>query len=470
LIAPFVGTTTASNVWQVTVTDRALYDVVYAVGSTWATQTSSIALSPGTYTYSIGSATQVDLLEDGPITSTTPFTGQWNSSGGGNWGIGSNWSSIAIPDGAGATASFLNSPGLTSAGSVNLDSNRSVGHLVFDSSSSYTIAAGGGVLTIDNSGNGSTGVPSITVNSGNHFIAAPVTLAAGGVTITTAASSGLTITGNINGSGGLTKAGLGTLTLSGIDSYSGTTNVSAGTLDIAATGEVGLPAVSIASSANLTLLPAANQSNHCVLVTSSLTFAGTMISPQGVLDVTGNDLLISGGNYTAINDAVISGLTTGMGIISSTAAADATHLTTLAVIQNNQSGSVLFGSGIGQRLFDGLAPGPSDVLVKFTYFGDANLDGQVNSTDYTMIDNGFVNQLTGWINGDFNYDGIVNGSDYTLIDNAFNTQGAPLADQLAAITTEIAPSTQMPEPGGLMMTGLCIVLLSSRMHRRGQEP
>ena len=61
--------------------------------------------------------------------------------------------------------------------------------------------------------------------------------------------------------------------------------------------------------------------------------------------------------------------------------------------------------------------------MKYTYYGDANLDGKVDASDYSLIDNGYLNHLTGWYNGDFNYDGVINGSDYTLIDNAFNMQG-----------------------------------------------
>jgi autotransporter-associated beta strand protein len=467
LIAPFVGTNTGSSVWQITVTDRALYDLVYANGPTWATQTTSIALSPGTYTFNISSATQVDLLEDGPITSTTPFAGQWNSSIGGNWGMGANWSSTAIPDGAGATASFLNSPGLTAAGNINLDSNRTVGHLIFDNINTYTITADGGTLTIDNSGNGSTGVPSITVNSGSHIIAAPVTLAAGGVTITTAASSSLTVSGNINGSGGIIKSGIGTLTLSGSDSYTGITNISAGTLAIAATGIVNLSSVSIGSTGTLTLLPAANHGNHSVLVTSSLSFVGTAQSPQGVLDLSSNDLVITGGNLNTINSAILSGLTNGTGILSSTAAADSNHLTTLGVIQNNQSGVALYGSAAGQTLFDGLSPNPAAVLVKFTYYGDTNLDGQVDGSDYSRIDNGYLNHLTGWLNGDFNYDGQVDGSDYTLMDNAFNNQGASLTAALA--TTQIGEpnTTEVPEPTAIFLISLtAITTLRRRTLRR----
>jgi len=91
----------------------------------------------------------------------------------------------------------------------------------------------------------------------------------------------------------------------------------------------------------------------------------------------------------------------------------------------------------------------TDVLVKYTYYGDANLDGIVDGSDYSRIDNAFLTDqsnataATGWGNGDFNYDGVTNGSDYTLIDNAFNSQGASLAAALAAngvptITAEVA--------------------------------
>ena len=69
------------------------------------------------------------------------------------------------------------------------------------------------------------------------------------------------------------------------------------------------------------------------------------------------------------------------------------------------------------------------------------LDGKVDATDYSRIDNGYLNHLTGWYNGDFNYDGVVNGSDYTLIDNAFNMQGAQLSAEVATATDQVSPVT-----------------------------
>jgi hypothetical protein len=103
-------------------------------------------------------------------------------------------------------------------------------------------------------------------------------------------------------------------------------------------------------------------------------------------------------------------------------------------------------------------------LVKYTYYGDANLDGKVDGFDYTRIDNGYLNHLTGWGNGDFNYDGVLNGSDYTLIDNAFNTQGALLAAELtspsAAATSQIAAVSSVPEPicgSALFLSGAALL-------------
>jgi hypothetical protein len=91
------------------------------------------------------------------------------------------------------------------------------------------------------------------------------------------------------------------------------------------------------------------------------------------------------------------------------------------------------------------SPGASDVLVKYTYWGDANLDGQVDGSDYTRIDNGFLNHLSGWFNGDFNGDHVVDGSDYTLIDNDFNTQSARLAASIALPNAAVAEIQNAPQ-------------------------
>jgi hypothetical protein len=184
----------------------------------------------------------------------------------------------------------------------------------------------------------------------------------------------------------------------------------------------------------------------------------------GKLDLTGNDLDVQHGGSAELASITTlikqgfnasGGYWNGNGITSSLAATDPTYLTALGVLLNNDgSGHTIFSSS---NPFDGTSPALNDVLVKYTYYGDTNLDGAVDGSDYTNIDNGFHNNLTGWVNGDFNYDGVVDGSDYTLIDNAYNMQGASLGSNPAALIAsdteqimgQIAGTASVPEPAGV---------------------
>jgi hypothetical protein len=113
------------------------------------------------------------------------------------------------------------------------------------------------------------------------------------------------------------------------------------------------------------------------------------------------------------------------------------------------------------------------VLVKYTYYGDANLDGIVNGADYQQIDNGFGMHLTGRSNGDFNYDGVVDGSDYSLIDNTYNQLSASGASPLAIIanpsdlTDSPSATSAVPEPGAISLLSFAVLGVLGQRHRRG---
>ncbi len=185
---------------------------------------------------------------------------------------------------------------------------------------------------------------------------------------------------------------------------------------------------------------ALNTGSGCSIA-SSLT-----IDTSTTLDLKNNDLIVHSGSLTTLTAEIALGYNggtwTGSGLTSSAAAA--TQNTAIGIELNSNGSSALMTA------FEGQTVTSTDILIKYTYFGDANLDGVVNGSDYTLIDNGFNNKLTGWRNGDFNYDGVVNGDDYTLIDNAFNTQGAKItsgpSEMIAADTPRKSPDRQAPCP------------------------
>jgi len=83
-----------------------------------------------------------------------------------------------------------------------------------------------------------------------------------------------------------------------------------------------------------------------------------------------------------------------------------------------------------------------EVVVKYTWDGDANLDGVVNAADYFMIDSNFIPQAKGYQNGDFNYDGVINADDYFLIDSAFLGQTGQLATKPPAVGTPVGEGAE----------------------------
>ena len=157
-----------------------------------------------------------------------------------------------------------------------------------------------------------------------------------------------------------------------------------------------------------------------VLIIPTLTFATTAANaPAAVLDVGNNDLDLQNTSVSVATALVKAGYANGTfngsgGITSSTAAANVKRNTAVGVIANTDAttNQQLYGSGATLGLFDGSNPAAGDTLVKYTYFGDDNLDGKVDGSrlhpdrQWVPTTSG---TLTGWANGDFNYDGKVDG-------------------------------------------------------------
>ncbi len=132
----------------------------------------------------------------------------------------------------------------------------------------------------------------------------------------------------------------------------------------------------------------------------------------------------------------------------------------LGAIRNSDIDIITGLPGSSYTSFSGQSVTPDDVLVKYTYIGDANLDGLVSFDDYVGMDNAFFGLIEnlGWATGDINFDGVINFDDYTVVDQAFFFQGAPLSN------TRAVP---IPEPSTCVLLLLAAtLLLTARRHLR----
>jgi len=98
------------------------------------------------------------------------------------------------------------------------------------------------------------------------------------------------------------------------------------------------------------------------------------------------------------------------------------------------------------------------ILIKYTLYGDANLDGRVNALDFNALATNFgatTNRF--WNRGNFNYDTIINTADFTILANHFGMTMPSAA--LGAV---------VPEPQMLVGISLAGMLLSRRRNRRAR--
>ncbi len=120
-------------------------------------------------------------------------------------------------------------------------------------------------------------------------------------------SSKMIISGAIGGSGGaLVKAGVGTLILSGTNTYTGTTTISAGTLQLGNSGSGGKLSTSSAITNNGSLI-----FNETDAVTQGTDFSGSAISGTGSVTQAGSGTLTLNaantyGGKTFVNDGTLS--------------------------------------------------------------------------------------------------------------------------------------------------------------------
>ncbi|HEV8606245.1 MAG TPA: hypothetical protein VGQ99_12805 [Tepidisphaeraceae bacterium] len=198
-----------------------------------------------------------------------------------------------------------------------------------------------------------------------------------------------------------------------------------------------IPSLSIAASG----LARFTAGGAKVLVVDNLNIAQSAGLWTGTLDLSDNDLIIPA---NALTRAEILNRTTsqvrsgknsggipstrwqGTGIATSAAALVTNGITGLAAILNEKPDG-LGGTTTLHGTFAGESVDINAVLVKYTYTGDADLDGDIDADDYAHIDAGFTSHLAAYGDGDFDYSATIDADDYFLIDRAFSDQSAPLS-------------------------------------------
>jgi autotransporter-associated beta strand protein len=233
-------------------------------------------------------------------------TRTWTGGTSTGWDTAANWNPSGVP----ATGDDVI---LTGAGTYR-PTNQNIlllhlNSLTFDSSTVTAFTVSGYTITLTGSGTTLT----VASGAGGHTISCPIVL---GASQTWQQNSGSTITADsaigqpLLSTYGLTKTGTGTLILSGTNTYTGTTTVSEGTLQLGdgtATGHI-IP------SANLITDNAALTYN----TPSAITHAG-VISGSGTFTKSGTGTLILSGTNTYTGTTTISdgtlqlgdGITTG---------------------------------------------------------------------------------------------------------------------------------------------------------------
>jgi uncharacterized repeat protein (TIGR03803 family) len=230
--------------------------------------------------------------------------------------------------------------------------------------------------------------------------------------------------------------------------------VATGAVTISGSPGSKLVALAIGSGGSITIATGVGQVNATTLTEV----------PHGTLDIQNNRVVIHylGGSSGSPALQVIPELAQGQasgwtgpgGIVSTTAA----HTPGYAVgFQDDGSGQI---------------------TLAYALYGDINLDGVVNGTDFGVLAANFGRTVTGgWEDGDLNYGGTVNGSDFALLAENFgkSANGAAIsvpASEWAALDAFAAAHgllADVPEPttaASLVLTG-CLMLRRRRVRRGG---
>jgi hypothetical protein len=290
------------------------------------------------------------------------------------------------------------------------------------------VNSGGGTVNLGTNsvtfGKAVTGTGTLTkTGTGTLTFSLPVSL--GGLTITGAghlAGATNTLTG------ALTTTGTGTTVIDGATT-AGSVAINAGST-LQANG--GLTAGTLGGDGTGTLQIGANSMVAATAQNlSTLKVAALTIGTGGVLDLGNGNLAVNYGAGTDPLSTIVSYIKNGY---------DKGNWDGISPV----SGAIISSASIGKATALGYADTGTAVDVKYTWYGDLDLSGTVDSGDLTAMNSG---NGSSWSQGDLNYDGVKNADDWSLFMYGAASQNGSISAGVPEPTT--AALALLPLLGGL---------------------
>ena len=412
---------------------------------------------------------------DGVIAESPGSIGQVTVAAGGAWNSGGSV--------------YVGGNGIAAGGTGTLQSDKGGALSVTGSLKAWaggTVILDGGILTAGN----------VDLTGGRLYspagasLASPLSSTGGTVQVD---GGILSLTGPLSVAAGssLAKSGAGALLIGGAQSHGANSmlNILAGSVNMSTDAGAGGANLAIVLADNALASAVFSSTQHLrvlsigstdvatlsgpsgrIIRTSGLTIGGGL-TPTGKLDLAGNDLIVDYGQQEASPLGTIRAqLAAGYGTNHDWSGT--------AGITTSLGSAANFALGLAEAsdLFTSFPATFSDepnidstaVLVKYTYYGDANLSGGTDFADLSVVVTHY-NQSGSWATGDFNYDGQINFADLGLLLANYNSSGLGILDDqaltlLVANGFSVDPSI-VPEPATAGLLMLCAAGFAMRRRR-----